>query len=75
MKERLVEDWLIKAGERGGLDVAFCQILLAKGFKILRAGHSPTEVGKDIIAISPDKIIHAYQIKCGNIGLKDFEGI
>lgn len=75
MKERLVEDWLIKAGERGGLDVAFCQILLAKGFKILRAGHSPTEVGKDIIAISPDKKIHAYQIKCGHIGLKDFEAI
>ena len=75
MKERLVADWLIKAGERGGLDVAFCQILLAKGFRILRAGHSPNEVGKDIIAVAPNKEIHAYQIKCGDVGLKEFEAI
>lgn len=75
MKERLVADWLTKAGERGGLDVAFCQVLLAEGCQILRAGHSPTEVGKDVIALAPDGEIRAYQIKCGNIGLKEFESI
>jgi hypothetical protein len=75
MKERLVADWLSKAGERGGLDVAFCQILLARGCKILRAGHSPTEAGKDIIAITAANQLQAYQVKSGNLGLKDFEEI
>lgn len=67
MKERLVADWLTKAGERGGLDVAFCQVLLTQGCKILRAGHSPTEAGKDIIAISPNGELRAYQVKSGNV--------
>ena len=67
MQERLVADWLTKAGERGGLDVALCQILLARGCKILRAGHSPTEAGKDIIAITPKRELQAYQVKSGNI--------
>jgi hypothetical protein len=75
VKERLVADWLTKAGERGGLDVAFCQLLLSEGCRILRAGHSPTEAGKDIIAIARNKELRAYQIKCGDIGLKDFESI
>jgi hypothetical protein len=73
MQERLVADWLTKAGERGGLDVALCQILLARGCKILRAGHSPTEAGKDIIAITPKRELQAYQVKSGNIDLKEFE--
>lgn len=75
MKERLVADWLTKAGERGGLNVAFCQVLLAQGCKILRAGHSPTELGKDITAIARNRELRAYQIKSGDIGLKEFEQI
>jgi hypothetical protein len=75
MKERLVADWLTKAGERGGLDLAFCQILLARGCKILRAGHSPTEAGKDIIAITHKRQLEAYQVKCGDIDLKAFQEI
>jgi hypothetical protein len=72
MKERLIADWLTKAGERGGLDVVFCQILLSDGCKILRAGHSPTEAGKDIIALSRKGELRAYQVKSGNIDLKTF---
>jgi hypothetical protein len=72
MKERLIADWLTKAGERGGLDVVFCQILLSDGCKILRAGHSPTEAGKDIIALSRKGELQAYQVKSGNIDLKTF---
>lgn len=75
MKERLVADWLTKAGERGGLDVAFCQVLLAQGYKILRAGHSPTEAGKDIIAITPKRQLCAYQVKSGDIDLDTFQKI
>jgi hypothetical protein len=75
VKERLVADWLTKAGERGGLDVAFCQILLAQRCRILRAGHSPTEAGKDIIAIAPDGELRAYQVKSGDIDLKVFDEV
>ena len=75
MKERLIADWLTKAGERGGLDVAFCQILLARGCRILQARHSPTENGKDIITIESDKRLCAYQIKSGDIDLHEFEKI
>lgn len=67
MKERLVEDWLIRINERG-YELAFCQTLISKRFKILRCGHSPTEHGKDIIAISPQGIVYAYQLKSGDMG-------
>lgn len=72
MKERLVADWLTKAGERGGIDVAFCQVLLAQGCRILRFGHSSTEAGKDIIAIDRDQKLRAYQVKAGAIDLEKF---
>ena len=73
MKERLVADWLTKAGERGGIDVALCQILLAQGCRILKFGHGPTEAGKDIIAVGPNGDLRAYQVKSGPIDLARFE--
>lgn len=73
MKERLVADWLTKAGERGGIDVALCQILLAQGCRILKFGHGPTEAGKDIIAVGHDGDLRAYQVKSGPIDLARFE--
>lgn len=75
MKERLVADWLIKAGERGGLDVAFCQLLVSQGCRVHRAGHSPNELGKDVIAVTKSNELRAYQIKSGDIDLKEFEKI
>ncbi|HEV2693402.1 MAG TPA: hypothetical protein VG347_10950 [Verrucomicrobiae bacterium] len=75
MNERLVADWLTKAGERGGLDVAFCQILLARGCRVLQARHSPTENGKDIISLEAVNGLCAYQIKSGDIDLTEFEKI
>jgi hypothetical protein len=70
MKERLVEDWLIRINERG-YEVAFCQILLSKGFRVIRCGHSPTEHGKDVLAIAPDGSVHAYQLKTGDFAQSD----
>jgi hypothetical protein len=67
MRERLIEDWLTRINERG-YEVAFCQTLIAKRFKILRCGHSPTEHGKDVIALAPDGTVWAYQLKAGDIG-------
>jgi hypothetical protein len=72
VKERLVEDWLINVGERG-FEIPFCQILLAKGFRILRVSHSPYEHGKDVLAVSPKGALHAYQLKQGDIDLATFE--
>lgn len=73
MQERLVADWLNKAGERGGIDVAFCQVLLARGCRILQARHSPTENGKDIITMEPARRLCAYQMKAGDMDLAEFE--
>jgi hypothetical protein len=70
MKDRLVEDWLISVNERG-FEVPFCQTLLAKGYKILRCGHSPTEHGKDVLAIAPDGAVCAYQLKSGDFAQAD----
>jgi hypothetical protein len=67
VKERLVEDWLTSINERG-YEVPFSQSLLANGYKILRTGHSPTEHGKDVIAVSPAGAVCAYQLKTGDFG-------
>jgi hypothetical protein len=72
VKERLVEDWLINAGERG-FEIPFCQILLAKGYRVLRVSHSPYEHGKDVLALTPKGELHAYQLKQGDIDLRTFE--
>jgi hypothetical protein len=67
MKERLVEDWLIRINERG-YEVPFAQSLCAKKYHVLRCGHSPTEHGKDVIAIAPDGVVCGYQLKTGDFG-------
>jgi len=75
MKEKLVEEWLIRARERGGIDHAFGQWLISQGHEILWLGHSRTEFGKDIISISPDGRFHAYQMKDEEIDLKELRSI
>ena len=75
MKEKLVEEWLIRARERGGIDHAFGQWLISEGHEILWLGHSRTEFGKDIISIAPDGQFHAFQIKDEDIDLKELRNI
>lgn len=75
MKEKLVEEWLIRARERGGIDHAFAQWLISQGHEILWLGHSRTEFGKDIISIAPGGVFHAFQVKDEDIDLKEFRGI
>lgn len=74
-KEKLIEDWLTKAGERGGIDIAFGQYLISQGHEILWLGHSPSENGKDISTIAPDGSLHAFQIKDEDLSLKEFRKI
>lgn len=74
MRERLLEDWLGKIGERG-FEVPFSQVLATKGHKILRMGHSPIEHGKDIITRDAKGHLNAYQLKQGAIDIKEWERI
>lgn len=75
MKEKLVEEWLIRARERGGIDHAFAQWLISQGHEILWLGHSRTEFGKDIISIAPGGDFHAFQIKDEDLDLKELRKI
>lgn len=75
MKEKLVEEWLTRSGERGGIDQAFGQWLISQGHEILWLGHSSTEFGKDIISIAPDGSFHAFQIKDENLNLREMRRI
>jgi hypothetical protein len=72
MNERLVEDWLTKANERS-YQTPFAQSLLSDGMQVLRVAHSPHEHGKDIIAIDQNGNVHAYQLKDGDLDLRDLE--
>ena len=74
MRERLLEDWLDKIGERG-FEVPFSQSLVTKGHKILYMGHSPIEHGKDIVTRDANGRLHAYQLKQGSVDLKVWERI
>jgi hypothetical protein len=65
--ERLLEGWLDSAGERT-YQGPFCQVLAADGYTVLHSTrHAAIEFGKDVIAIAPDGMPCAYQLK-GNPG-------
>ncbi len=67
MLERLIDNWLDSASERS-FQSPFCQILASQGYTVVHSTrHCGMELGKDIIAISPDGIPCAYQLKAGNI--------
>ena len=75
MKQKLVEEWLTRAGERGGIDHAVAQWLISEGHEILWLGHSRTEFGKDIVSKDKDGKFHAYQTKDEDIDLKALRGM
>jgi hypothetical protein len=67
---RLIEHWLDNAGERGGYEIPFCQVLVAQGHRIIfRSTHGQLEQGKDIITIDRQGQYHAYQLKAGHLTL------
>lgn len=75
MIERVIENWLVKTNERS-FEVPFCNILASKGYTVLHmTRHSAIEFGKDIIAVAPDGIPCAFQLKSvpgGRIRLRDW---
>lgn len=76
MFERLVDNWLTSAGERGH-ELAFAQLLAGEEHRVLQGPvHHPFEHGKDILTIAPDGELHAYQLKGPDLlRLEDFEKI
>ena len=63
MIERVVENWLTNTTEKG-FQLPFCHILAAEGHSVIHlTRHCPMEMGKDIIAVAPDGVPCAYQLK------------
>lgn len=72
MIERVVENWLTKSGERT-FQVPFCYMLAHRGHTVVHlTRHCAMELGKDVLAIAPDGIPCAYQLKGGDIKLSDW---
>jgi hypothetical protein len=75
MIESAIANWLTKTNERN-YQIPYCQVLLAKGQRVLYAStHRPMEQGKDIITVDDNGTYHAYQLKTGNIDQKTFRMI
>ena len=63
MIERVLEHWLDNSTERA-FQIPFCYILQSEGYTILHVTrHCGMELGKDIIAIDPEGIPCAFQLK------------
>lgn len=75
MLERIVENWLTSAGERG-FERPFTQLLAAEGHRVLHGPvHHPFEHGKDIVTMAPGGDLCAFQLKGEPIGLRELEQI
>lgn len=75
MIEKLLEDWLDSASERS-YQASFVQMLSGQGYRVLHSTrHCALEYGKDVIAVAPDGVPCAYQLKGkpgGRLGLREF---
>lgn len=68
MIERVVENWLTNASERS-MEVPFCQLLVGEGYEVVHLSrHGEAEEGKDILAIDPDGVPCAFQLKATQTG-------
>lgn len=76
MIERVIENWLTKVNEKS-FQIPFCQLLAGEGYQVLHLSrHGPAEEGKDVIAIAPDGVPCAFQLKgsvAGRITLKEWQ--
>lgn len=75
MIEKLLENWLDSASERS-YQASFVQMLAAEGYRVLHSTrHCALEYGKDVLAIAPDNVPCAFQLKGnpgGRLGLNEF---
>jgi hypothetical protein len=77
-REKLIEIWLDNAGERQ-YQFAFRNALLWAGYTILHdTSHTALELGKDIVALSPNGELFAYQLKGnpnGRVTVSQWQGL
>jgi len=63
LREKIIENWLINASERG-FQVPFDFSLLKKGHRVIHVSrHCAMELGKDVISQDNEGKIHAFQLK------------
>lgn len=63
MIERVIENWLTRVNERS-LEIPFCQLLTSEGYQVVHLSrHGSFEQGKDILAIDPEGVPCAFQLK------------
>lgn len=63
MIERIIENWLDNSTERS-FQIPFCYALQKKGHRIIHlTRHCAMELGKDIISIDAQGVVHVYQLK------------
>jgi hypothetical protein len=73
--KRIIENWLTNTNEIG-YQIPFCQYLISENHTIISiSSHSSIEQGKDIISIDKDGIVHAFQLKGGNIKTVEWRNI
>jgi hypothetical protein len=61
--ERLLENWLNRANERS-FQYPFCYLLASQGYRVVHLSrHCGMEIGKDVLAIDPQGVPCAYQLK------------
>lgn len=75
MLEKLLENWLDSASERS-YQAVFVQMLNAQGYRVVHSTrHNVLEFGKGILAVAPDGVGCAFQLKGnpgGKLGLSQF---
>lgn len=76
MIEKLIENWLINVHELG-YTIPFCEVLISRGYTIVRISRQGRgELGKDVIARSPDGELHTFQLKGPrDITLREWQSI
>lgn len=63
MIEKLIEDWWTSSTERV-YQQPFAALLVAQGHRVVHVTrHCGMELGKDVISIAPDGMIHGFQLK------------
>ena len=73
--ERVIEDWLTNSDERS-YQASFVSLLVRSGHRIKYVSkHSTLEFGKDIVSVSPDGELCAYQLKAGNVNLSVWRNV
>ena len=75
MIDRIVENWLINASERG-YEIAFTQCLISQGYTVFDiSSHGQLEQGKDIITIDPHGKACCFQLKDEKLTLPEWRRI